>query len=165
MTATEDLIASSTLGSAATTITFSGVPSTYNSLRIILRGACASQAFPVIRFNGDTGTNYTYMSYEGVGTSIYTFRGTGNDYAYLTGGNLDWDNSKISTIKIDILGYKNTSVRTNIVALNGADRNGAGGVSVTTNVWANTSTVTSIELGARGVNFLAGTTASLYGLI
>lgn len=166
MTATEDLIASTTLGSAATTITFSSVPSTYTNLRIVLRGACASQAFPVIRLNGDTGTNYIYLSLEAVGTSQYSYAGNSNDYAYLTGGTCEWNNSKISTLKIDVLGYKNTNTRTNILTQNSADQNQAGGgVSLTTNTWANTATVTTIELGARGVNFLTGTTASLYGLL
>lgn len=75
MAATYTLIASNVLSSATTTITFSSIPSTYTDLvlKFTARTNYPSQyVSPVIRFNGDTGNNYSYTLASNNNNSKYT---------------------------------------------------------------------------------------------
>ena len=50
-----------TLGTAASTITFSSIPQTYTDLVMVFDGTAASATYSGIRFNGDTGNNYSFV--------------------------------------------------------------------------------------------------------
>ena len=52
-------IATQTLSSTASTITFSSIPSTYADLRLTYVGVTPSSSWIGLRLNGDTGTNYS----------------------------------------------------------------------------------------------------------
>ena len=59
-TQTYDPIASITLGAAASSVTFSNIPSTYTDLVIIFSGAITTGFDSInIKFNSDGGTNYS----------------------------------------------------------------------------------------------------------
>ena len=63
-TATYDLIASQTLGSAATSITFSSIAASWTDLRLVFVGKAsigATYISPWIQINSDTSTNYIYI--------------------------------------------------------------------------------------------------------
>jgi len=78
MPATYEPIATTTLGSAAATITFSTIAATYTDLRLTLVFTTSVGGANVFfRFNGDTGTNYSYTSLEGSGSAASSSRNTG----------------------------------------------------------------------------------------
>ena len=76
MTATYDPIATTTLGSAASTITFSSIPNTFTDLRLVLFGVTlnATGTYNQIRFNNDTGTNYSWTQLLGNGSAAQAQR-------------------------------------------------------------------------------------------
>ena len=57
---TYEPIATNTLGSAASSVTFSSIPSTYTDLIVVMNYANSTGLADVFfRFNGDTGSNYS----------------------------------------------------------------------------------------------------------
>ena len=59
MAATYEPIATTTLGSAASSITFNSIPATYTDLRVVLVGTTTATANCWLTFNSDGATNYS----------------------------------------------------------------------------------------------------------
>jgi len=59
-------------GSGVSTVTFSSIPSTYKHLQVRMFGQAAGGSGGVVRmrFNGDTGTNYTAHYLTGYGSTV-----------------------------------------------------------------------------------------------
>ena len=165
MPATYEPIATTTLGSAATDITFSSIPATYTDLRIsfVVNGV-SSQAAAGIRFNSDTANNYSYTHIYGTGTAAGSSRGTNSNRIYLSafGG---VPTSSPAFYEVDIFSYAGSTFKT---VLDGAsiDANGSGVVERVVGLWRNTAAITSITLLIDGTTTLnAGSTATLYGIL
>ena len=161
-------IASTTLTSAGA-ITFSSIPQTFAhlQLRISMRSdfnAASASAF--IRFNGDSGNNYPYHFILGDGSSATASGSTAGSVGYL--GNVNAGTSLANTFTscvADILDYTNTNKNTTLRNIQGYDLNGSGQIYTASTLWLNTAAVTSIlVVSGGGANFVAGTTAQLYGI-
>lgn len=166
-------IASATGTGSSGTITFSSIPSTYTSLQIraIVKETATASAYEsdiLIRFNGDTGSNYAYHYLRGNGTSV-----TAAGFATQTSGAvidiLTSSNATIANMQgvgiIDIHNYASTTQNKTMRAFAGADLNGSGGIALSSSLWTSTSAITSISLiNANGSNFTTTTTFALYGI-
>ena len=156
MTATYDSIATTTLGSAASSITFSSIPGTYTDLVLVL--GWVSGTNPRIRFNSDTGTNYS-------NTTVYG-DGTATSYAQTNMDGLNIFAYGVATqpafYTLDLFSYSGSTNKTCLVT-GSEDKNGSGSVMRQVGLWRNTSAVTSITVFGSG-NFSTGTTATLYGI-
>ena len=164
MAKTYEPIATTTLGSAASSITFSSIPATYTDLRLVLVAIGATATiYPHIGFNSDTGTNYSQTTLRGNGSSVDNSRGTNANY-------LEWSYAVPSTTipafdTIDIFSYAGSTNKTCLLTASG-DQNGSGQVERTVGLWRSTSAITSIKLdNYAGANFGIGTTATLYGIL
>lgn len=168
MALTYEPIATTTLGSAAATITFSSIPATYTDLRLVVTSylvyTSSDQDRVGIQFNSDTSTNYSRTEIRGNGSSAVSARDTsatsiGFGYVPISNTSNYWG---IATA--DIFSYAGSTYKT-LLGTGTADRNGAGVVSNTVGLWRSTSAINSINLlNANGFNFIAGTTATLYGI-
>lgn len=164
--ATYEPIATSTVsGSAASSIVFSSISSSYTDLRLIIVGK-SSADYSVIgfRFNSDTGSNYSQTSIYGTGSAAASQRGSSTSY-----GQIDaWNGMMSSQVTMGILDVFNYAGSTNKTTLGqgSMDLNGSGAVSRTVSLWRSTAAITSITLisGGGGANFAIGTTATLYGI-
>jgi hypothetical protein len=165
-----DSIATAVGTGSSDTITFSSIPQTYTHLEI--RGIAQANASlndygaVGVRFNSDSGTNYTRHRLTGNGTTAgaaantsTTFADGGPGAVYLTSGT-----STVGTTVISVLDYTSTSKYTTIRALSGTDNNGIGLVSLSSGLWLNTNAVTSITLYQQNGNFTDKTTFALYGI-
>jgi hypothetical protein len=65
--ATYEPIATTTLGTATSSFTFSSIPATYTDLRLVI--GWVSGTNPRIRFNSDTATSYSQTAMYGDGTA------------------------------------------------------------------------------------------------
>lgn len=75
MAGTYEAIATQTLGSSAATVTFSSIPSNYTDLILIATGKPTGAASMYMRFNSDTGNNYSYtMIYGNSAGSVAGYR-------------------------------------------------------------------------------------------
>ena len=162
-TATYDLIASQTLGSAAASITFSSIAASWTDLRVVLTGTTASQSFPFLRFNADTANNYSGTYLDGNGSAASSLRDSNISGIYIAGANGDFVSTQVSTAQIDIFSYAGSTFKTALSAYSG-DKNGSGYVVRTVGLWRSTAAITSVVLFDNGVNWSIGTTATLYGI-
>jgi hypothetical protein len=153
--------------SGVSTITFSGIPSTYKHLQvraIAKRDTATTSGSSNLRFNGDTGSNYVRHFLRGSGsaasagagtaqTSIECFEHTGNEAAVT---------NMMGVLILDIHDYASTTNNKTIRSLSGTDQNGAGNIYLTSGLWLSTAAVTSLTL-FTSANYL-NTTFSLYGI-
>jgi len=148
--------------------TFSSIPQTFThlQLRMYLRDLSASSPSACfVRFNGDTGNNYTYHTLQGNGASATTTGATSQ--GYITGplipGSLQLLNN-YGCVIVDILDYTNTNKNTTIRTIGGYDNNGSGAISLTSGLWLNTAAVTSLQAGALFVSDDIYSRLDLYGI-
>jgi hypothetical protein len=162
MPVTYENIATTTLGSAATSITFSSITSAYTDLRIVFSHATALPDNLNFRFNSDSGTNYSDTYMVGDGTAASSTRNSGMTYT-----ELPYSDTANSFCTYDIFSYAGSTFKTGLATYS-ADKNGTGWVVRLSNTWRSTSAITSITMrsGAAGtLNFPIGTTATLYGIL
>ena len=172
-----DSIATTTVGAGGTsTITFSSIPATYTHLQ--LRGIARTSAggnsdFVVVRFNSDSGANYSRHAVVGSGAGTYT-------EAEANATNVRFDPAAASGATtsvfgvgvIDILDYANTSKYKTTRNLSGFDNNGVGTnpwdkgfIQLASGNWRSTSAVSTITLtSGNGGNFVQYTQFALYGI-
>ena len=163
MPVTYENLATTTLGTAAASITFSSISSAYTDLRLVLVGTTATDDGCRLRFNSDTGSNYSVTRLRGNGTSAASDRFT-SQTSIIAGATVL--SATTPTLRIfDLFSYAGSSNKTLLLS-EAADLNGTGGVSRIVGLWRNTSAINAIEIfTSSGVNFSVGTTATLYGIL
>lgn len=161
MAATYEPIASTTLGSAATAIEFSGVASEWTDLRLVLVGThdtgSASVRMRVGNSAIDSGSNYGRTVLAGDGTSATSGRNASVTF-WNIGGVFTGD---VTTIAVDLMSYANVSVyKTALIA----DAVPGSYVERHVGLWMSTSAIDIVRVFTSSGSFAAGTTASLYGI-
>ena len=154
---TYEAIATQTLGSAAASVTFSSIPSTYTDLILIFNGTGSTGGNFTFQFNGDTGTNYSATILYGDGSSAGSVR-VSNQSSMNIGG----VGTGFTTDIINIMNYSNAT--TYKTALGRYARPGDE-VGAKVGLWRSTSAITSVVVGVSGGNFATGSTFSLYGVL
>jgi hypothetical protein len=164
---TEVAIATQTLGSNASTLTFSSISSAYTDLRLVLNRYAttgAGSGYLTLRFNSDTGANYSATYISGDGSAASSSRTTSATSMIISaGGSVEPD-----LLTLDIFSYAGSTFKTCLSTYAG-NNNGATFEYVSDHVglWRSTAAITSITLiGNAGTNsFQAGTKATLYGIL
>jgi len=164
MPATYEKIATTTLGSAATNITFSSIPATYTDLRISFTSITSADNLNLkMRYNSDTGSNYSTTQLYGDGSTAYSGRSTNEGFIWLDLGGVT-DNVYPTFNAIDIFNYAGSTFKTCLISTS-ADTNGSGYVGNTVGLWRSTSAITSVALLLTSGNINAGGIATLYGIL
>lgn len=165
-------IASSTVGAGGTaTILFSNIPQTYQHLQI--RGIVRSQnsntgsQIYFVNLNEDTNSaNYAKHCLVGNGSTISTF-GSTNDRGFDAIPNATYNTNVFNAHIIDILDYRSTDKQKTMRAISANENNASSGavgqLYLESNLWRNTSAVTSISLTILG-NFTQYSSVALYGI-
>jgi hypothetical protein len=154
-------LATQTLGTAASSVTFSSISASYTDLVLVMQAKnSAGNSNVRIQFNGDTATNYSSTFLDGDGTSAYSSRTTSATFAYLDNyGQIQ--NNFNSNIIVNIQNYSNATTYKTIIA---RANNAAAGVDAIVSLWRSTAAITSITLTQGGNNYDVGSTFSLYGI-
>jgi len=162
MATTYEKIASTTLGSAASTITLGSIPATYTDLRIVLANAFTSYALDTVKiqFNSDTGTNYSATQLMGDGASASSASQSSVNSGLL--GRAGYQSTRPAMITADVFSYAGSTYKT-YLADSAADQNGSGEVLRHVGLWRSTSAITSVTL--MNVTFQAGAIVTLYGIL
>jgi hypothetical protein len=168
-------IATTTLSSAAATITFSSIPATYKHLQIraISRSSRAIVAgnIVILRFNADsTAANY-YSTHNlaGDGSTAYSQSiadvGENGIWAGISKGDSTGANI-FGTFVTDILDYTNTNKYKVTRSLQGMDNNSTDGlILLVSGLWLSTTAITSITLvDNTSNNFMQYSSFALYGI-
>ena len=157
MPGTYEPIATTTLSTNTATVTFSSISGTYTDLVLVCVGKVVSGIHNnLIRFNSDTGTNYsrTYM----YGDSSSTFSGTSANQTALAFPYFD----SISNMTIThIMNYSNTTTYKTALSRNAQP---SGTTTAEVGVWRNTSAITTVTITKGNQDFVTGSTFTLYGI-
>jgi hypothetical protein len=166
-------IATQTVGAGgASSITFSSIPSTYTHLQLRIIGRTDySSAGPTnmfLRFNGDTGNNYSTHNIHGNGSTASAIGDSSNPFMYVQDSFPTAGNSAniFGAMIIDILDYANVNKNKTVRNLYGNDYNGSGTVGLDSHAWYSTSAINSITFypGVGGTNLVQYSQAALYGV-
>lgn len=163
-TATYTPLATTTLGSAASSITFSSIPSTYTDLRVIFTSTTTiAGANFLLYFNNDSGTNYSYTYLNGSGSAASSGQATGTAYGFAGSITTGSNTSIPNFIAIDVFSYAGSTYKT-ALCQSSNDQNGSGDVSSIVNLWRSTSAINRVDITCNGTTMKTGSTATLYGI-
>ena len=159
--ATYEPIATQTLGSAAASVTFSSISGSYTDLVLVISGSGTIGNDVRLQFNGDTGSNYSYTTLSGTGSSAVTNRATGEDSFPLTYyGGISTTLGATNQIGY-IMNYSNsTTYKTVLTRAN----NASSGVTTNVAMWRSTAAITTVLVYPPTTNFGTGSTLTLYGI-
>jgi hypothetical protein len=163
MATTFTKIASVSLGSAASSIDFTSIPSTYTDLMVYFSGRVQSGSayYGRFYFNNNT-TGYTRRLLGGDGSS--TFSGAySNEYTLVSNEGTYTANtfSNFSTYIPNYAGSNNKSYSVDGVTENNAT---ASYQILYAGLWSNTAAINQITLVPDTLNFVQYSTATLYGV-
>jgi hypothetical protein len=154
-------IASQTLTSAASSVTFSAIPQTFRDLIIVVSATGTVDVNIFMTLNGDTGSNYTSVRMFGTGSSALSSTDSAR---------ADWrisSNAVVSSTPtqnyiIQVFDYAQTDKhKTGLWRANSP----TAGVAAAAGRYASTSNVTSFSMTTLNANtYAAGSVFSLYGI-
>jgi hypothetical protein len=154
-------IATTTLGSAVNSVTFSSIASTYTDLVLVIQYQSAANCVANITFNNDTATNYSTTYLSGNGTSAASARGS-NEASIGTVYSGASFNGKLGQVTVQVQNYSNTT--TYKTAINRTSSAG-GEATATVGLWRSTSAINRIDVtGTVAATFSVGSTFTLYGI-
>ena len=169
-------IAKVTVGSGGTTtISFSSIPSTYTHLQLrgIATSARATYALDgmLVRFNSDTGSNYSFHYLRGNGSAAQAAAGTSTTSMTIDSTIPSTAASNVfGGFVVDVLDYANTNKYKTLRSLGGFDVNGTvsgvgGYVVLASGNWRSTSAISSISITTDyGSDFQNYSHFALYGI-
>lgn len=154
-------IATYTLGSAQTDVTFSSIPSTYTDLVLVTMLKETAAANAIIRVNGDTGSNYSSTTLGGNSGGAFSARQTNSTWIWI---DRQGETTDFGVGLTHFMNYSNTTTYKTIL-----DRFSAytTGLQATVGLWRNTSAINSIKIFidySPTQSFVAGSTFTLYGI-
>jgi hypothetical protein len=155
-------IATTTVGTATTGVSFSSFPSTYTDLIIIANFQYDTNGiYTKLTFNGDNaGTTYSFTYILGDGSTASSGKNA-NTPEIGVGYIATTSQSTVETI--NIFNYSNTTTYKTVLDKNA---NAGNRIQADVGLWRNTAAITSISLAASaGAKYTTGSTFTLYGIL
>ena len=158
MAVTYEPIASTTLGSDTASVTFSSISGSYTDLVLIVAGTVDATGNVGLRFNSDSGTNYSCTILYGNGASAASANVTNDNYANCGGIGTGQSNSIIN-----IMNYSNSTTYKTVL---GRGNRPADQVNAKVALWRNTAAITNIVVYPinGSSTWKTGSTFTLYGI-
>lgn len=159
MAITYESIATTTLSSAQSSVTFSSISGSYTDLLVVANVKSDGNCGVILRFNSDSGSNYSYTNLWGDGTTAGSDRSSNvseiSPTLLDTGGPYN--------MFLHIMNYSNTTTyKTTLIRASGGYFSR---VWAKVGLWRNTSAITTILLQTdSSKNFTSGSTFTLYGI-
>jgi hypothetical protein len=168
MASTYEPIATNTLGSNATSVTFSSITGTYTDLILItsaptVGGGNNSRGYR-FELNSDTGTNYSQTWLSNSTTTPTSSRESSQTRGRI--GGISESASDVTTVITTFLNYSNTTTfKTVLSRSSNLNTNGDTNVFAGVSLYRSTSAITAIKLTmSDNSNFVTGSTFTLYGI-
>lgn len=163
---TYDSIATTTISSSTSSFAFTSISSSYTDLILVCANVTSSVGGATIylRFNSDSGANYSNTEMYGNGTTTASPRNTGFTVIpimyYVTTGTTQ--TGQITTAHI--MNYSNaTTYKTVLSRENNASDPNYPGTGASVGLWRSTSAINRIDVLNNGYNITGGT-FTLYGI-
>lgn len=161
MAATYDPIATTTLGSSSSSVTFSSIPATYTDLEIVFSGVVTGTGDTGIRFNGDTGSNYGACYLRGNGSSPSSILDSSATYAAIA---IAAPSGKTQFIKVSVFNYAVSAYKTLFSASQEDNGSTGGWVGRITGLWQSNAQINSFTIFSSNT-FNAGLSITVYGIL
>ncbi len=167
MANTYKTIASVTVGSGgASDIDFTSIPQTYTDLLLVCSTRLSASGIEALdmRFNNDTGSNYSYRYIQGTGSGITGGAATATsfDEAMVTNGNSSTANT-FSNSSLYIPSYRSSNYKSFSLDTVEEENATAAYMRLEAGLWNSTAAITSIKIYGS-TSFAQYTTATLYGI-
>jgi hypothetical protein len=152
-------IASTTLGSAASSVTLSSIPATYTDLVLVMNYiASGGTVYSQLRLNSDSGANYSRTELLGSGSLATSARASNEGFLYNA---VAANNGNTAAVIFQFMNYSNTTTyKTVLTRLNSQDTY----IEAEVNLWRSTAAINSIYIQTNSNNFGTGSTFNLYGI-
>jgi hypothetical protein len=156
-------------GGGSASISFTSIPSTYKHLEIraIARTVRATDGDAIyVRFNNDSGSNYSEHRLEGNGSTASATGSASSSSITLNRLAAASNTSGIfGATVVSVLDYANTSKYKTLRALVGYDANGSGVVALDSGAWLSTTAINRIDfLPLNTTAFAEYSQFALYGI-
>lgn len=155
-------IATTTLGSSQAEVTFNSFSGYTDLVLIVSATPVAAGTWNLeMRFNNDTGSNYSRTVLSGDGSTAQSDRQSNQTLM-----NCVYNAALSSTRSVDIIQIMNyANSTTNKTCLVRANNTASGqGTDAIVGLWRNTNAITEIDLFTSGTSFATGSTFTLYGI-
>ena len=164
-------IATTTLGSAQTAVTFSSISGSYTDLVLIIQAATThtDSTFLTLTLNSDTGSNYSLTEVYGNGSSATSTRASSLSQGYINSGTALSTTVGNNVTIVNLMNYSNTTTnKTYLVRQNQPAAIDYTGTGALVGLWRNTSAINSVKIenwrAGAARNFATGSTFTLYGI-
>ena len=170
MPKTYETIARQVLTIPSASITFSSISSAYTDLVLVAHYQCSTNGGLFLRYNGDSGNNYSVVNMIGTQNTIATYADANEPYIWAdtyyqgTGSVL----SDRAIVRAQVMNYSSTAAfKTTLCRGDNVRTTGAtdGTVNANVSTWRSTSAITQIGVLPSGGNFVSGSTFTLYGIL
>jgi hypothetical protein len=163
MAFTYEPIATVNVSTQVSSYTFSSIPSIYTDLIVVLNSgsSIANNSF-ALRFNGDSGNNYSNTGIYGNGSSVASTRESNQPYIYFANTISVTDTVGNAIYIVNINNYSNTTTNKSVIARNDI---AAKGTELVVGLWRNTSAINSILFSYTGGEIKVGSTITIYGIL
>ena len=152
-------INSITLAVASSSVTFGSIPQNFRDLVLVHAGTSSNASLNslLLRFNGDSASNYSHVNMEGNGSSASS--GSFTSSGVFTGFTLS---SPVSNNITQIIDYSATDKHKTVLSRKNTSSANA---NAQASRWANTAAITSIVCTIdSGATFSTGSTFNLFGI-
>lgn len=141
---------------------FTSISGSYTDLVMIVEGGNQNASYGLgLRFNSDSGTNYSVTQLTGNGSSAASARETSQAQIIVGGNGYGGSNLVTDITRINIMNYSNSTTYKTTLGRNDIP----GGVTGTTvGLWRSTAAITAVRITAQNSYFVNGSTANLYGI-
>jgi hypothetical protein len=158
MPITYEPIATASGTGSNTTLSFTSIPATYTDLILILNGSLNTGNNTRMRFNNNSGFNYSMTVVTGDGSSASSYRDS-SQAAFSYPGYYD---TAMSMNIIHVMNYANTTTYKTFIQRNSKASNQA---QAAVGLWAQTSAINQIDIyTASGATWTTSTNITLYGI-
>jgi hypothetical protein len=152
------------LTSSSSSVTFSNIDQSYTDLVLVtnVKGPTSNLESLRLRFNGDSGTNYSVTWMRGDGTSASSGRETSQNVLLV--GRAGFQSEMFSPNIIQIINYSNTTTNKTCLVRSSAPQTTSGEAWTNVGLWRSTAAITSIVVSLDTSLFAVGSTFDLYGI-
>lgn len=154
-------IATQTLSSNVSDVTFSSISSAYTDLILSCSVVCSSTQTLYMRFNGVAGTSYSSTYIFGNGSSAGSGRQSNDSRILLGSINVGMSTTNYSVVNAHIFNYTNTTTNKTVISRQSL---GSAEVNLSAGMFRDTSAITSLVVLPSSGTLNAGSTFTLYGI-
>lgn len=161
---TYEAIDTTTLSSAAASVTFSNISGNYTDLvLVVVSKTSVDSASSILRFNNDSTSLYSSTRIEGTGSSVLSGRSS-NATSITLESNIGTDNTNPSVFIMNILNYSNTTTNKTVLIRQNGFYTGGEGTAARVGLYRSTSAINRIDILETATTFASGSTFTLYGI-